>query len=135
MRQNIETSLQFCKDPKKQEVFKKYLKYINWLSSEDLALLDKFEEKLQSKAEMVCEEFSSKVWELLYGELCFEDFTAFLEWKIPEFEKQDNKKRESWLSGSMWRLAMTEWNEETSLDTPILKREISKIKALYYSVL
>ncbi|MBT5492393.1 hypothetical protein HOK00_09270 [bacterium] len=50
------------------------------------------------KAELVCDSFRSKVDELLFGDLCFEDFTSFLDNKCLNFSIDDENKRQNYLS-------------------------------------
>lgn len=110
----------------------KCLDYIEWLSEEDYDLLISFKDDLEMKAELVCDSFRSKVDELLFGDLCFEDFTSFLDNKCLNFSIDDENKRQNYLSWKMWRLAMSEWYDKTLSDTPILKKEIIELIRLMY---
>ena len=110
----------------------KYLAYIELLSEENYDLLISFKDDFEMKAELVCDSFRSKVEELLFGDLCFEDFNIVLTNQMSRFIADDINKRWNYLSWKMWRLAMSEWDDKTSSDTPILKKEIIELIRLMY---
>ncbi len=119
-------------DNDKYNKFSQYLKYLYSLSKEDLEILKWFKSWLRENAEMICEEYKERVYDLLFWQLCFVDFMEFLDSKISIIDEWDEKKKRSWLSWWMWRLAITDWDEDKSRDLPFFMKEVNKINSLFY---
>lgn len=131
MKNEIITKISTTKDIETIKKLQRYLKYLEGLSDEDYELLSDMEDEMGKKAELICEWFQERIWELLFWNLCFEDLVESLENEIPKFIEDDKDREEVYLSGSMWRLAMLEWDNSFE-NAPVLKREINRLKKLIY---
>lgn len=131
MKQEIINAIELTDNDNDKEKYRVYLRYLGRLTQRDCWLLEKLEFKIKKRANLVCEEFKDKVWELLFWELCFEDFCWFLNEQLLKYKEEDSRKEDSWLSWEMWRLAIIEY-DDSKKDAPILRNEIEELRKIIY---